>query len=579
MTEPDPRWLKPAARAMLVAAAALVIAASGCYVGGDSPASEEGTAVAGEAGAVVSDDEGALPAASAAAPSDDEIAALDPPDAAASDDASDEAPDLVQRVVGAVSPLVGLLIDAFTGDETIEIGAFCNSRWDWAVDELRGPETLEDCRDSAEGGIRIGKGWAWEFWGAGFENTSPDPLVDGPRLIDTTRVVVSINDGPPIPFSDPTFTEAMNTLAPGRHTIRMNEWQEGDAWAGWTASHVFTVVAELEVAALCGVTLDPLLDEELTLDDLQGPETTAECRAAAAAGLHTGEGWWWRDSLYGVVDLRNVEYRFDGTTTVRREAGSDWSADSAAIRRLWADMVPGPHTVEVRELRPWGWTDWSEPYVFETVAVLEILTVCNARANREVGEWQLPSTAADCQAAAADGLRNGRGWDWRPYMHGIVDLANVTYRFNGGTAFRGGSAEDYAAFHALAPGRHTVEAREQRPWGWTDWSAPYEFETVAVVEVLAICSLAPGQAVAYAGCKAAERGGFDRSAGGWIVLADGVVEWDNVAYRLDGGRSASEAGIAADLGELTPGRHTVEIREQRPWGWTDWSPPYAFTVR
>ena len=95
------------------------------------------------------------------APTPDTAAAalptLDPPDA---DEGSDGAGGLVQRVIGTVSPLVGLLIGAFTGDETIEISALCNARWDWAADESRGPETELECRRAAAvGPLHTGHGW------------------------------------------------------------------------------------------------------------------------------------------------------------------------------------------------------------------------------------------------------------------------------------------------------------------------------------------------------------------------------------------------------------------------------------
>ena len=390
-----------------------------------------------------------------APPPDTAAAALptvDPPDA---DEGSDGAGGLVQRVIGTVSPLVGLLIGAFTGDETIEIGVVCSNR-SWASDDVPDLDTPEDCRRAAEGGVHAGTGWTWEFWGAGFESRIPDPESDPLReqwLIDPDAIVASLNDGPPIAFNDSAFDDALVALPPGQHTLRVNEWRGDGEWSGWTKQYVFTLVADLE-----------------------------------------------------------------------------------------------------------------------------IIVICNARANREVGEWQYPATAADCGAAAADGLRTGIGWDWQLYTRGGVEQASTVYRFDGGAAFRGGSDEDHAAFDALAPGHHTIEAREQRPWGWTDWSAPYEFETVAVLEIVAICSYAAHGSSTYTDCKAEEGKGFDPTMDWWTILADGVVEWENVVYRFDGGEATSVDDVE-DLWALAPGQHVAEIREQRPWGWTDWSPPYTFTVR
>ena len=330
-------------------------------------------------------------------------------------------------------------------------------------------------------------------------------------------------------------------------------------------------------------TLGPADDEDTVLPEIvavcnsrldlnrQWQQTTSpyDCREEGAAGLRVGSGW-------GLAVFRearertNVEYRLDGEAIVRSGETSERGAFHA--------LAPGAHTIEVREQRGVGWSDWSAPYTFTTVHEVQFDAICNTYYPPNLDQPQWPATPADCRTAAADGLRTGSGWDWQPYMRGGVEPANIIYRFDGGAGFSE-SDEGSAAFDALAPGRHTIEAREQRPWGWTDWSAPYEFETVAVVEVIAICSHTANEAATYAGCKAAEREGFDRSMAGWIILADGVAEWDDVVYRLDGGRAGSEENVAENLWGLAPGQHVVEIRERRSWGWTDWSPPYTFTVR
>ena len=491
---------------------------------------------------------GTLDTAAAALPT------LDAPDA---DEGSDGAGGLVQRVIGTVSPLVDLLIGAFTGDETIEIGVVCSNR-SWASDDVPDLDTPEDCRRAAEGGVHAGTGWTWEFWGAGFESRIPDPESDPLReqwLIDPDAIVASLNDGPPIAFNDSAFDDALVALPPGQHTLRVNEWRGDGEWSGWTRPYIFMLVVDLKITAVCSWRPDRTVDE---------------CGEGEAAAIHTGTGWHWDAVVRGMSDWANVEFRFDGGPAFRGGSDEDYAAFDA--------LAPGRHTIEARERRSWGWTDWSAPYQFETVAVLEVTAICSARWDRALSQWQHPASAADCRAVGAAGLRTGSGWDWQLYTRGGIEQASTVYRFDGGAEFRGGSDEDYAAFDALAPGRHTIEAREQRPWGWTDWSAPYEFETLAVLEVIAICSFRAAEAITYTACKAAERTGFDLSMDWWNIFADGVVGWENVVYRFDGGEATSVEDVE-DLWLLGSGTHTVEIRERRSWGWTDWSPPYTFTVR
>ena len=62
-------------------------------------------------------------------------------------------------------------------------------------------------------------------------------------------------------------------------------------------------------------------------------------------------------------------------------------------------------------------------------------------------------------------------------VSGIEDFDRVVYRFDGGAALKRGMPEDFAAFRALAPGQHTIEARERRAGEWTPWSTPYTFTT------------------------------------------------------------------------------------------------------
>ena len=220
-----------------------------------------------------------------------------------------------------------------------------------------------------------------------------------------------------------------------------------------------------EIVAVCNTWLDLNRQWQQTV-------SADDCRAGGAAGLRVGSGW-------GLAVLReggegdSVEYRVDDDSIVRPGETGERGAFHA--------LAPGAHTIEVREKRGSRWSDWSAPYTFTTVHEVEIDAVCNARWNEEEGEWQYPTTAADCRAAAADGLRIGIGWDWQPHTRGGVERANITYRFDGGEEFTIDGTLGSMAFAALASGRHTIQAREQRPWGWTDWSAPYAFTVVRLM--------------------------------------------------------------------------------------------------
>ena len=142
----------------------------------------------------------------------------------------------------------------------------------------------------------------------------------------------------------------------------------------------------------------------------QHPASADDCREEGAVGLRVGSDWGlavWRE---GEEEAANVEYRFDDGSVVK--------ANGTSERNAFTALAPGRHTIEVREQRGERWTAWSTPYTFTTVHEVEIDAICNARWNEEEGEWQYPTTAADCRAAAADGLRIGIGWDWQPHTRG-----------------------------------------------------------------------------------------------------------------------------------------------------------------
>ena len=240
------------------------------------------------------------------------------------------------------TPVASRSIPGFTGNESRRIVAFCNRRWDLDRNDWREPETADDCRRAEAAGVHVGEGWGWKFASV---------------KTDGGRIVVSIDDGPPIAGADMQFNEAMGVLPPGRHTIRMNEWR-GDwlgreMWKGWTAPHSFTVVTDLEIVALRNVAMEPSAGP--LLRGWEGPLPPRGSDAAWAGLLRTGQGWGFEYIIYGVVEPEHIVYRVDG-----------WrGADNPSLAGfLLADLPPGPHTIEAREQRPWGWTDWSPPYTF-----------------------------------------------------------------------------------------------------------------------------------------------------------------------------------------------------------------------
>ena len=100
-----------------------------------------------------------------------------------------------------------------------------------------------------------------------------------------------------------------------------------------------TAPSTLEIIAFCNVGPDE-----------GGRETSADCRAAAAAGLDADELWsiW----VTGVEDWANTRYSLDGTAAVTE------------AELTLEGFAPGEHTVQMIEQQAAGWTEWSTPYVF-----------------------------------------------------------------------------------------------------------------------------------------------------------------------------------------------------------------------
>ncbi len=199
----------------------------------------------------------------------------------------------------------------------------------------------------------------------------------------------------------------------------------------------------------------------------QRHDSAEACKAAGADGLYKGEAWdiW----VTGVENWNHVRYSING--------GRATPAGKLRLR----DLDPGEHTIEVRELRDGEWSDWSAPYTFtirpsDATRPLRITGICNAEWVPGYG-WDFPGTANDCEVAGAAGLITGGSRHWIAVLAGVEDFGRVVYRIDGGAPFSFATPEDFNGFRALAPGEHTVEAREQRRGEWTPWSAPYTFTT------------------------------------------------------------------------------------------------------
>ncbi|MDE2752266.1 MAG: serine protease, partial [Gemmatimonadota bacterium] len=220
-------------------------------------------------------------------------------------------------------------------------------------------------------------------------------------------------------------------------------------------------------------------------------------------------------------------------------------------------------------------------------AALTITAICNRQWDGE--RWQRPSNSAACRAAAEGGLHTGEGWRWIAAVRGVEDWANVAYRFDGGPSF--GRGERWSAFDALAPGLHTIEARELRNGVWTAWSVPYAFtirgaQHVAPLTIVAICNqqwnAASGTWEKHETFEACLTSGAEglRTGEGWFWAGwiEGIADRGNpMEHRFDGG-AALDWSSDDVFDTLAPGRHTIEVREQRGGVWTQWSVPYTFTI-
>ena len=455
-----------------------------------------------------------------------------------------------------------------SGGAALTITAICNRQWDG--ERWQRPQTSAACRAAAEGGLHTGEGWRWIAAVRGVE--------------DWANVAYRFDGGPSV--SGRERWVAFDALAPGLHTIEVRERRAG-VWQAWSAPYAFTIrgtedLAAPSITAVCNQWWDA------TTETWQKPETADACRTEGAIGLRTGSEWHWAGAVSGVEDWANVVYRFDG--------GPAFSIGSDENGALFDALIPGQHTIEVRELRGGVWTPWSAPYTF-TISVPPrpptITAFCNTQWDLALGKWQEPDTEEGCRAAGVNGLRTGEHWGPRAWYRGLEDVSNPReVRFDGGVPSRTHTGAGRAAFDALGPGVHTIEVRERQSRGWTAWSAPYTFtirepRDPTPPRINSICNLRwdgeqwRGPSTDGA-CRAADGGRLHAARGWWWTgWLWNVRNFDNVAYRFDAG-APFRHGTSEDFEAfyaLDPGPHTIEVRERRNGGWTVWSAPFNFTVR
>ena len=203
-----------------------------------------------------------------------------------------------------------------TAPATLEIIAFCNT-----PPSQEGWNSSEECAESGADGLVANRELEW--WAIGVE--------------DWDNARYSLDGAAGVTQGELT----LEGLAPGSHAIQIIE-QQATGWTEWSAPYRFEIrdrAATLEISAFCNASPDE-----------GGWETSADCRAAAAAGLNADEEWsiW----VIGVEDWANTRYSLDGAASVTEDG-------------LTLDgLAPGEHSVQIIEQQAAGWTEWSTPYVF-----------------------------------------------------------------------------------------------------------------------------------------------------------------------------------------------------------------------
>lgn len=324
------------------------------------------------------------------------------------------------------------------------------------------------------------------------------------------------------------FRTDVNRLAVGPHTFEINEHQKG-GWTGWSKPYTFTILpgpGTLVISRFC-----------------PGIRTDSGCRAPGA-----NESYRWSLSARGVEDYSNLRYRIDG------------GGELTQLELRSSSLLPGQHTVEIREHQTGGWTGWSDPYTFTFLpslpgpATLVITSFC-------LGIL----TESSCRAPTAD-----ERFTWSLSARGVEDYSNLRYRIDRGNELTRRELQ----LTSLLPGRYTVEISEHQTRGWTGWSDPHTFtvlEEVAALEIRAFCDH-PGADSDLDDCHAARvtRGGPHS----WWIR--GTLDLGGLQVSVDGGNWTPRDDL--DLRGLSLGQHNIRIGLEGPAGWT-WSEPYWFTIR
>ena len=287
----------------------------------------------------------------------------------------------------------------------------------------------------------------------------------------------------------------------------------------------------------------------------QGPASAAACRASAIGGIDNDATW--RVWVSGAQDPSRLQYALDDGR----------SMTEATARAFFPYLGYGLHTIKAWD--PASRT-WSEPYAFTVYyeppaadpAAITITAFCNAGAD----------TAEACRASAVSGLELGEGW--RIWADGVQDWGAVRYSFDDGWPLSEDQVRDH--FTGLAPGEHAVTILERRG-GRTRESREYPFVIRPVVSEISISAFCNSGDDLPAACRAAGRAGLDAGAGfrPWVR---GVVNWNNLRYRFDGGPALTRDQAGGAFRDLDWGLHSVSVNEYRPSGETGWSAPYPFLI-
>ncbi len=216
-------------------------------------------------------------------------------------------------------------------------------------------------------------------------------------------------------------------------------------------------------------------------------------------------------------------------------------------------------------------------------SVFGITAFCNEFWDARAGVYVPYGTAEACHAAGINGVDPLK--QWNIWGDGFLRWEDLYFWISGGDWFWEWEDRD-EMFLSLAPGQYWLYIidKEDAHANGADAtvSDPYSFtikgvgESIGKPEIIAFCN--PGVPDSAADCRARSAEGLHAGAGwGWRMWAT-VDVWDNAVFRIDGGSAVSYGDFWEAVGKLPPGLHTVAVREQHPWGWTEWSSPYSFTL-